>query len=380
VRVRSHVHVEQTLKYLEAIFEEMPSLARQRPSPAIRDRVGIDLDEDLFSPSALQPAAIADAAAPRERTAAAPIDLDDRPWPTLELPPQPRQSALEKKVIEQERELSMRCTQVADLYNLQERQAAELQVAHAEIERLSKAFAELETIAAQHAKAAAERKSSIAALHQENAVLRSQLEKAVDDAAQLSNQMLTVDTMFNDREMIITSALEQADLLKAQLAAATAENERLAAVIDETEKLQKDRIKQHAAITDELNRKLGSLFVDNGVQMKTRDKLARRCDELTKANAALESAQAEAQARLSAQADHTAFLETVLRVERETAAAETRKLAEKLEQESLQRVAAEQAVKAMRRDMAALLQDMLARRLRAGSDEPEVPARHLNAA
>ncbi len=350
------------MKYLETIFDELPNLAGHRPAPARRDR--LDIDEDLFAPtaapSAIVPRRLVDAPPLRDRTEIAAID--NRPWPTLEVPQKPGPSPLEKKAADQERELALRCTQVADLYDLQERQSAELQIAYTEIERLNAAFAELQETATQHATKSADRKKNNTALYQENAVLRTKLDKALDDAAELSKQMLRVETMFNDRELVITSALEQTDLLKAELAAANAEIGRLTTVNDETERLRQDDANRKAAIIDELNRKIESLFVDHGIQLKTRDKLARRCDDIAKSAAALESANAEATNKLVAQAEHTAFLETVLRVERETAEAKIKELTEKLEDERLQRTATEQVSAAMRQEMAALLRQFATRR------------------
>ena len=365
------------MKYLETIFDDLPKFAGPRRGPALRDRASIDLDEDLFSPAGGGTPAAANARPSRTAPAA---DLDDRLWPTLEAPPKVGPSAIEKKVAEQERELAVRCTQVADLYNLQERQAADLVVAYAEIERLNAAFAELEGTATQHAMAAAERKKAVTALYQDNAVLRSKLDKALEDTTALAKQMLTVETMFNDRELVVTSALEKADLLKAELAAAGEEKARLVAEMQEADQLRQDDSQRQRTIVEELNRKVESLFADNGVQMKTREKLAKRCDELAKTVAALEADNADARAKLSAQSEHTTFLETVLRVERETAEVKIRELTEKLEQERQQNAAGSEAANAMRQEMAALLGEITARRRAAVSVEPEAPAPQWNAA
>ena len=361
------------MKYLETIFDELPKFAGPRHGPALRNRAGIDLDEDLFSPAGGAPPAALTAARSGRTAAAPPSDLDDRPWPTLDVPPKAGPSVLEKKLAEQERELAMRCTQVADLYNLQERQAADLEVAYAEIERLNKAFAELQDTATQHAMAAAERKKAVTALYQDNAILRSKLDKALDDTAALAKQMLTIETMFNDRELVVTSALEKADLLKAELAAAGEEKARLIAEMEATEQLRQDDSQRQRTIVEELNRKVETLFADNGVQMKTREKLAKRCDELSKTVAALEADNEEARTKLSAQGEHTAFLETILRVERETAEAKIRELNERLEQERQQSAAGGEAASAMRQEMAALLREMTARRRAKVSAEPAAP-------
>ncbi len=67
--------------------------------------------------------------------------------------------ALEDTIAKQSAELNLRCTQVADLYNLQQRQANELQVACEEIDRLSGTIATLlDKTAQQEAEAEAAKK------------------------------------------------------------------------------------------------------------------------------------------------------------------------------------------------------------------------------
>ncbi|MDO9411147.1 MAG: hypothetical protein Q7T81_01045 [Pseudolabrys sp.] len=352
------------MKYLETIVDDI--LARQRQSQALSARAVVELDDDLFS------------AGPPPAPAAAAVDLDPRPWPTLQLPPPPGPSALEKKVVEQERELLTRCSQVADLYNLQERQTAELQVAYAGIERGNAAFAALQETATQHALAAAERKKAVTALHQENALLRSQLKRALEDHADLANKMLTVETMFNDREMVVTMALEESALLKAQLAVATEETARLNEAINQAEQTHQRDQGRSEAIIDELNRKVESLFAEHSVQLKTRDNLARRCEDLTRTNAALEVASSEASARLKAQSEHTTFLETVLRVERETAEIRLKALNDRLEDERIQRAASDRTSSSIRQEMAILLRHIARRR--AESEQLDSSASQQNAA
>ena len=369
------------MKYLETIFDDMPNLARQPSGQARRARNGVDVDEDLFAPAGggrggakggpdcgIVPSPILNPASSFDRAMPASLDVDDRPWPTLAVPPKQGPSPLEKKVADQERELSLRCTQVADLYNLQERLTAELQAAHSEIDRLNTAFTELQDTATHHVSKAAERKKAVTVLYQDNAVLRGKLDKAQDETATLSRQMLSLETMFNDREAVITSALEEADLLKAQLAAANEEIAKLTATIDEANQRRQDEDSRQSGMIEDLKHKVESLFVDHGIQLKTRDKLAKRCDELTRTTTALETAQQGSKAKLAAQAEHTRFLETVLRVERETADAKIKELTEKLEHERVQRAAADDASAAMRREMAQLLRQFAARRPHLSSE------------
>jgi hypothetical protein len=186
--------------------------------------------------------------------------------------------------------------------------------------------------------------------------------------------------LFNDRELVVTTALEQADLLKAELAAAGNEKTTLSAEVEDARQLHRDDASRKTATIDELSRKVESLFVDHGIQLKTRDKLAKRCDELAKTVAILDSANEEARNRLAAEGEHTTFLETVLRVERESADAKIRELAEKLEHQVQHRAIADRASVAMRREMAALLRQFAAQRQRGGGGEPEVPGSQQNAA
>lgn len=260
------------MKYLETIFDDMPNLARQPSGQARRARNGVDIDEDLFAPAGggrggakggpdcgIVPSPILNPASSFDRAMPASLDVDDRPWPTLAVPPKQGPSPLEKKVADQERELSLRCTQVADLYNLQERLTAELQAAHGEIDRLNTAFNELQDTATHHVSKAAERKKAVTVLYQENAVLRGKLDKAHDETATLSRQMLSLETMFNDREAVITSALEQADLLKAQLAAANDEIAKLTATIDEANQRRQDEDSRQSGMVEDLKQKVESL-------------------------------------------------------------------------------------------------------------------------
>ena len=70
-------------------------------------------------------------------------------------------AALEETIAKQSAELNLRCTQVADLYNLQQRQANELQVACEEIDRLSGTISTLlDKTAQQDAEAEAAKKQS----------------------------------------------------------------------------------------------------------------------------------------------------------------------------------------------------------------------------
>ncbi len=107
------------------------------------------------------------------------LDVNARSWPAVAVPQHSNISALEETIAKQSAELNLRCTQVADLYNVQQRQANELQIACEEIDRLSGTISTLlEKTAQQEADAEAATKQ-IALLESEKAALRAQLDKTL---------------------------------------------------------------------------------------------------------------------------------------------------------------------------------------------------------
>ena len=93
--------------------------------------------------------------APVERRDAKPAQrLQEFPFEALACghgsPADQRSRALEEMITKQSAEINLRCAQVADLYNLQQRQANELQVACEEIDRLSGTISTLLENSAQH--------------------------------------------------------------------------------------------------------------------------------------------------------------------------------------------------------------------------------------
>src|SRR6478752_2083691 len=148
------------------------------------------------------------------------LDAHARAWPVVAVPQHRNISALEDTIAKQSAELNLRCTQVADLYNLQQRQANELQVACEEIDRLSGTIASLlDKTAQQDAEAEAVRKQN-ALLETEKTALRARLETALTDSNDLSQRLLSIETAFNDRETCLASALERIDALNSELIAA----------------------------------------------------------------------------------------------------------------------------------------------------------------
>ena len=156
-------------------------------------------------------------------------------------------SALEETIAKQSAELNLRCTQVADLYNLQQRQANELQVACEEIDRLSGTIATLLDKTAQQDAEAEAAKKQIALLENEKAALRVRLENALAESRDVAERLLSAETAFNDRETTLASALEKIDTLNSELIAASADTFKVVAVTTGEKQRYRSELNQQKA-------------------------------------------------------------------------------------------------------------------------------------
>ena len=375
----------------------------------MRDRSGVELDDDLFFGSPGKP----DALSGRGNAATNPAatDPNDRPWPTLPMPhPNPELAALEKKLAERERELAVRCSQVAELHDLQKRQATELELARSEMGGFGNIIKSLEEtieqrdalVAAQQKKLsavtrentalverfeamlkdaaahrealAAEHQRQLAAAAREKASLQDRLDDAVRDTHEQSKRLLALETDYNDRETVVASAFADIDVLKAKLATAGAEAERLIAAVEATQLRHQDECAELQAKIDDQAKRIGTLFGDQNMHFKVRDTLAKRCEELTETINGLESAQKQSQTELEFQTGLGNFLETMLRVERETAQenaaaaqATIAQLTEELARERAERATTEETSVVMRQEIATLLAQLAVRKLHSVS-------------
>ncbi|MEJ2436164.1 MAG: hypothetical protein P8Y53_24615, partial [Pseudolabrys sp.] len=103
------------------------------------------------------------------------VDANGRHWPRLQGAPVNRVSELERALEAQRNELSARCMQLADLCNVQQQQAADLQVAHEAIRNLDGSLNLLQAALAQQEGEAAAAKQALAQAEQERDALRAQL-------------------------------------------------------------------------------------------------------------------------------------------------------------------------------------------------------------
>jgi chromosome segregation ATPase len=259
------------------------------------------------------------------------FDANARAWPVVAVPQHRNISALEVTIAKQSAELNLRCTQVADLYNLQQRQANELQVACEEIDRLSDTISTLLDKTAQQEADAQAAAKQIALLESEKAILHAQLEKTLRDSCEVSRRLLSAETAFNDRETTLASALEKIDALNSELIAASADTFKIVAVT--TGEKQRYR--------SELNLQKTSLEA----RIKTLESAAAVQDTQVKT---LE----EARTRLARRVE---ILETLRKSEREAAEFKIKDLTEELQRERLGYSAQQRAFTTLRNETTSLL-------------------------
>jgi chromosome segregation ATPase len=270
--------------------------------------------------------------------------FDARAWPVVAAPQQRNVSALEDMIAKQSAELNLRCTQVADLYNLQQRQANELQVACEEIDRLSGTIATLLEKNAQQDADAAEAAQQIALLESEKTALRVRLETALADASDLSQRLLSVETAFNDRETSLASAQEKIDTLNSELIAASADTFKIVAVTTGEKQRYRSELNQQKASFEARIKALEATASAQDTQVKTLE---------------------EARTRLARRVE---ILETLRKSERETAEFKIKELTEELQRERLGHSAEQRAFAALRQETNSLLPVAVAQNQNAGLD------------
>jgi chromosome segregation ATPase len=316
------------------------------------------------------------------RTVDPALDTDGRRWPTLSSASNERVNELEVKIENLSAELSLRCTQVADLYNERQQQAGELLTACDEIDRLSKVIDTFQGTMAQRDAEDAAANQKLALLDKENISLRLQLEKARKESADAMQRLPSFETALNDREAAIVAARESNSKLKAELTAAKAETARLMAAIEKTTRLHGDELDQQTAQLKDQIRMLESATAERDMQVRALEKarinLADRCDVLTKSVEALESVQKNGREKVISQS--VEVLETLLKVERETAEIKIKELTAELQRERLEHSAAERASAGIRENIVRLLPKLVELRNRPASPEPDASISSNNAA
>jgi chromosome segregation ATPase len=310
------------------------------------------------------------------------LDADGRRWSTLSGVSSERVNELEATVEKLSAELSLRCTQVADLYNIRQQQAGELLTACDEIDRLSKVIDTFQGTLAQRDAEEAAINQKLALLDKENISLRLQLEKARKESADAMQRLPGFETALNDREAEIVAARESNSKLTAELTAAKAETAKLTAAIEKAARLHGSELDQQTAQLKDKIRILEAAAVERDLQVraleKARTNLANRCDDLTKSVEALESVQKNGREKVISQS--VEVLETLLKVEREAAEIKIKELTAELQRERLEHSAAERASAGIRENIVRLLPKLVELRNRSASPEADASISSNNAA
>jgi hypothetical protein len=308
-----------------------------------------------------------------------PADPDGRRWPTLPAVPGAPVKALENTLAEQSAELAFRCAQIADLCNIRQQQATELQIACDEIERLCASIASLEATVSQCESDTAAAMQNLLHSEKEKMALRTLLESAQQDSSNALRRLLQAETELNDKELAIASALERIEELRGELAIKPEESSRIAAAVEEANQRHRTELNRRSMHFEEQIKKFEGMIADRETEIKKlqaeRAKAEMRSDDLAKTISVLESEQKQAQEKIESRASHIDFLETVLKVEREQSEEKLAQLAAELERARLQHSAAERATAEIRKDIVLLLPKLAARRNRADYSERDTATR-----
>ncbi len=332
------------------------------PQPILKRRQDTGLESEPFDVSDLL-----------EQVAPA-VDGDGRHYPRLTNVPRGRERELELALKDQWRELSARCIQIADLCNVRQQQAAELQSMRTALVDLENCVGLLQGALSQQESETAAAKQSLAHADEEMAALRVQLEAAQGDVAKSQRLAHQLRAAFDERGTALTAARQKIEALAAGLAAKKAEAEKLAAPIDEERRQHRAELMQQSVRFEIEIARLTRVLQERERQLETihgaHTRVAKRYEELARSAETLESAQKTARDHVKAQTELTQLLEVLLKVERETAEGKIAELTAALAHERAARADAERASAAMRKNIGHLLPTLVARRGQEAADAP----------
>ncbi|MGA9081148.1 MAG: hypothetical protein WB390_01720 [Pseudolabrys sp.] len=237
------------------------------------------------------------------------FDAGGELWPTLPDGPHADISALENTIAQQSAELHRRLVEVVELYNAQQRQANELQIACAEIDRLNQIVSTLQESVAQYKTDIAAAQNRITLLENEKADLRAQLDKALHNSSELTQRLSAMQAAFSGRETNIASALQQVEFLNSELASVSAERFTLVAAVQSEKRRQRSALNQQTSILDDKVKRTEALAETQEMQIKH-----------------LEGVRAKLDKRIQ-------VLETLLKSEHEVAEIKIKRLTEELERD-----------------------------------------------
>lgn len=200
-------------------------------------------------------------------------------WPHLSEAPSSNMCALEDTIANQSAELYQRLTEVLELYNAQQQRANELTIACAKIDRLGRTILALQEANAQHKIDATAAQNRITLLEDENAALRAQHDKALQDSRALADQLLAMETTFNARETNVASALEQVEFLNSELATAAAEKFKLVATVHGEKRRQRSVLAQQTSILEDKIKRTEAVATTQEMQIRHLEAVRTKLDK-----------------------------------------------------------------------------------------------------
>src|SRR5262245_58989492 len=138
---------------------------------------------------------------------------------------------LENTIARQSSKLNARLTEILELYNVQARQADELEAARAEIDRLKQKITALQRAVTQQIGAVAGAHEKISSLENDKALLQDELREALERSTIHEDRLKGLQTAFDARTTNVATALEQIGYLNSELGMATAERFKLVAAV-----------------------------------------------------------------------------------------------------------------------------------------------------
>ena len=200
-------------------------------------------------------------------------------WPMLSSGPD-GDSALNDKLARQSAELKLRLTEILESYNVQQRQANELQDAYQEIDHLGQTVSALQEAVTQYKVGAAAAEDKIILLESEKAALQAQLDGALEESKALAERVLAVEAAAKRREEIVASSIKQIEFLNAELMVASAERFKLVAAMQGEQRRQRSLFSQQKSILEDKLQEKEALAATQVVKIKqlegVRDELDKR--------------------------------------------------------------------------------------------------------
>jgi chromosome segregation ATPase len=228
------------------------------------------------------------------------FETADQLWPALSNVPD-ADSALNDKFAKQSAELKLRLTEILELYNVQQRQANELQDAYEEIDHLSQTVSALHEAVTQYKAGAAAAEEKIILLESEKAALQGQLDGALEESKTLAARVVAAEAAANRREENVASSIKQIEFLNAELMAASAERFKLVAAMQSEQRRQRSVFSQQKSILEDKLQEKEALAATREAKIKQLDGVRDELDKRIRVIEALLMSEREAANRKTKQ-------------------------------------------------------------------------------